>query len=598
MFYPELALGAGALSTGRRRELQEFLVDVARLRRCPLHVANLWNALYFNYDLGSNGFLAGHLAAERIPTRTAQVRDFSRPVGAFVRVHTQASCGDLLAEVIYKEGAHPSGDEGWLPPELSGAPATATEQFAGQPVAVVRERFVLDLQAFGPDANHVTPQQYERLCRRARWLDGHGHLVMEAMYTPGEADLEDLDYYAQYLFQEHRDGLLAFCFNETLSDDELREALLRSFDAVHELAATASALRDWRGKYFFLASDYRRRLDYHGPLGGGDLQAIYHGMASMPRGENRCYSPVGPRVLEMLGRDGLSAEEQALVRGSSYAAAICHTNSYIADALTRDQRSGVLDNRIHLRLDDDWQEGGIWRAERVDDPRHYSLKALPATLPLHLGYAEAAGAAEALEATPPDEEPIAATQTGFKVPLTMRDRALQRLRLPTAAAEALAPGAVDIALRHSDLRDRYQVERDGSILYGVEYPWNLHPGIILHCNIEAGGSVVRVRTMRITPPVVASDGISFDYDTNIALYEREMRLEELPTKVKRDAPTLAELINRAFRLRGRLHDGWRALTLADLATIILGPAWRAADTRPIAEALASMGLAHQNGEYR
>ncbi len=597
MFYPELTLGAGALSTSRRLELQQFLVAVIRQRRCPLHLANLWNALYFNYDLGCSGFLATHLARERIPTRTAQVRDFSLPVGAFVRVHTQAACGDLLAEVIYKEGAHSDIDDGWLAPGLSGAPATAADRFAGQPVAIVRERFVLDLQAFGPDANHIAPKQYERLCRKAKWLDGYGHLVMEAMYTRDEADLEDLDYYAHYLLKEHGDGLLAFCFNEALSDGELREALLRSFDAVRELASTAGELRDWRGKYFFLAADYSQRTVYDGPLGSGDLHSLYHGLASVPGREHRCYSPVGPRILEMLGRDGFSADEQALVRGSSYVKAICHTNSYIADALARDQRTGVLENGVHLRLDDDWQAGGIWRAERVDHPGRYSLKAVPPTLPLHLGYAEAAGAAVATETASADEEPIAATQTGFKVPLTMRDRALRRLRLPTAVADALAPGVIDIVVRHGELRDRSQIERDGSNLYGLVYPWDLHPGVILHGNVEAGGSVVLIRTVPVTPPIVASDGTSFDWDTDLALYEREMGLKELTAKEKRDAPTLPELINRAFRLRGRPRDGARALTLTDLATIILGPGWRAVDTRPIAEALTVMGLDRDSGEY-
>ena len=103
--------------------------------------------------------------------------------------------------------------------------------------------------------------------------------------------------------------------------------------------------------------------------------------------------------------------------------------------------------------------------------------------------------------------------------------------------------------------------------------------------------------MSVTPPIVASDGTSFDCDTNLAVYEREMGLKELTGKEKQDAPTLPELINRAFRLRGRPREGARALTLTDLATIILGPGWRAIDTRPIAEALTVMGLDRDSGEY-
>ena len=59
------------------------------------------------------------------------------------------------------------------------------------------------------------------------------------MYTPDEAELEDLDFYADYLLKEHREGLLAFCFEGDLPEDDLREALLRSFEAVRELTLGA-----------------------------------------------------------------------------------------------------------------------------------------------------------------------------------------------------------------------------------------------------------------------------------------------------------------------------------------------------------------------
>jgi len=596
-FYPELTLGAGALSANHRSELQQFLVAVIRQRGCPLHLANLWNAIYFNYDLESRGFIAAELASERIPTRTARERDNGLPVGAFVRVHTEAVCGDLLGEVIYKEGAHPEVDDGWIAPKLSGAPATAIEEIAGQRVAIVRERFVLDLNAFGPGANHISHKQYERLCRRARWLDNHGHFLLEATYTLDKAELEDLDYYAAYLLKEHREGLLAFCFSEELTGDELREALLRSFDAVRDLALTARELRDWRGKYFFLAADYDQRLNDDGPLGGRDLALLYRGLMNVPVRERCCYSALRPRILELLERDGHDPMERTLVSGSSYVTAVCHMNSYVADRLTREQPDGVLASGVHLRLDDDWQAGGIWRAERAGDRDRYSLRTVPPILPLGLGYAEASGAGEATEPTSTDEQPIASSQTGFRVSLTRRDRALGRLRLSVAAAQALAPGVIDVVIRHGEIPDRRQVQRDGSTLYGVEYPWDLHPGIVLHGNVEASGSMVRIRTVPVTQSLRASDGKSFDYDTNISLYEREMKLRELSREEKHGAPTLTELINRAFRLRGRVRDGWRVLSLVELAAILLGPGWRAVDTRPIADALDKMDLGRDGAHY-
>jgi hypothetical protein len=596
-FYPELTLGAGALSYNRRAELQQFLVAVVRKRNCPLHVANLWNAVYFNYDLAYGGFRADQLEQKRIPTRTSLARDFSLPVGGFVRVHTETACGDMLAEVVYKEGAHPEivGD-GWVDPALSGAPATVIDEVAGQQVAVVRERFVLDLAAFGPEGNSVTAKQYERICRRALWLDEHGHLLMEATYGLEEAELDDLDYYADYLLREHRDGLLAFCFSEELSDEELREALLRSFEAVRELAATSPELRGWRDKYFFLEADYRRRLADSGALGGGDLHSLYLGLTRFPARDRRGYAPLGPRILELLERDGSSAEDEALVRGCAYATAACHANAYVADALAREQSGGVLASGVHLRLDDDWQAGGIWRAERVDDPDHYALAAVSPLIPLGLGHSETGGPAK--EAFAADEQPIAASQTSFRVALTVRDRALGRLRLSAEAAAALAPGPIDMVVRHAETRERTAVEREGATLYGIEWPWEFHPGIVLTANVEAHGSVVRVRTTPVTPPLVAADGKSFDYETSLTVYERETGLAELKPGERRGVPTLAELIHRAFRLRGRpCHDGARALTLSGLATIVLGPVWKPGETRPIAAALAAMGLERDGLDY-
>jgi hypothetical protein len=597
-FYPELTLGPGALSSDRHSQLQRFLVAVVHQRGHPLHLANLWNALYFNYDLGHWGFHLDQIQPQRMPTRSARARDVSLPVGGFLRVHTQAACADLVAEVIYKEGAHADVDEGWITPALSGAPATVAEEADGQRTATVRERFVLDLDAFGPDGNNITDTQYKRLCERARWVDEHGHLVMEATYTPESAGLDDLDYYAEYLLAEHRDGLLAFCFSEELNDDELREALLRSFDAVRELASSTRELCSWRGRYFFLSSAYAERLAHDGPLGEADMRDLCRGVSHVPAGESLCYSAIGPRILELLERDGLVASEKALLHGGSYAASVCYANSYIADALVREQPDGLLASGVHVRLDDDWQAGGIWRAERVGDPQHYSLKTLPLMLPLHLGYSESDGQATVDESAAADEQPLSSSQTGFKVALTQRDRALGRLRLTTTAAEALAPGRVDVAIRHREDRSRTAVERDGAALYGIEYPWDFPPGIVLHCNVEAYGSVVRIRTVSVAPPIIASDGTSFDSDTNLALYEREMGITELPAKDKRSAPTLTELINRAFRLRGRSRDdGAHLLTLCELASVILGPGWRAVDTRPIVQALATMGLERIGAEY-
>ncbi|MBA3375633.1 MAG: hypothetical protein H0U00_07450 [Actinobacteria bacterium] len=462
---------------------------------------------------------------------------------------------------------------------------------------MIDERFVLDLDAFGPDGNRITPKQYSRLLGRARWLDSRGHLLIEAVYTPEQAALEDVDYYVDYLLTNHREGLLAFCFREEPSDEDVREALLNSFAAVREIADGASDLSSWRAKYFFSTSSYERRVtESSGILGGGDLQTIYRGLTRVPSTSRRCYGAIGPRIIDLLEQDGLDAEEEALIRGCAYTTAVVHANFYVAQKLAFEQRSGVLEDAVHVRLDDDWQAGGIWRAERVEDADHYSLKTLPATLPLGLGYSETAGVAAAdveLAVAAPE---LGASQLSFTGYLTKRDRALGRLQLTPEAAAALAPGDVDVRLVHDSNRDGMSVERDGNHLYGIEWPWSCHPGIVLRCNIESGMSVVKVRTEPAVPPI-RIDGAELRFQTNEAVYRHEMGLEELTAAEKRSAPSLTELIHCAFRTGGRDRDGARELTLSELASIVLGPAWRPGDTRSIAEALAAMGLERDGAAY-
>ncbi|MGH3025568.1 MAG: hypothetical protein ACRDLR_03895, partial [Gaiellaceae bacterium] len=338
-------------------------------------------------------------------------------------------------EVVYKEGAHASIDGGFVEPALSGAPAEAEHG-----LSVVRERFVLDLAAFGKDGNQISSKQYERLCRKSRWLDEHGHLVMDAEYASEEAGLEDIDFYVEYLLREHRDGLLAFCFSAEPTADELREALLRSLESVRAIALRADELRSWRDKYFFVTAGYRTRVADDGALGGGDLLTIYRGLTRVTAGSRRAYAAVGPRILDMLASGGVDEEEELMVRGCAYATAVCHANAYVTDALRLEQRTGVLPDGVHVRLDDDWQAGGIWRAETVDDPARYSLGSVPAIIPLGLGYAETRSDLPVQETPSAEEEPIASSQTGFTVVLTVRDRQLGRLRLPAQVVDALAPG--------------------------------------------------------------------------------------------------------------------------------------------------------------
>jgi len=594
MFYPDLILGAGSLSYNRRLEVQQFLRSVVRQRGCPLHLANLWNALYFHYDLDAGGFQYELLNPDRIPTRQAAELAPAVPVGSFMRVHTKMACGDLIGEVIYKDGAHVSVDGGFIDPVLSGAPAADGKDG----VVVLRERLVLDLGAFGKSRNTITARQYERLCRKSRWLDSNGHLVMDAKYTTERAALEDLDFYVEYLLREHRDGLLAFCFSAKPTDDELREALLRSFESVRAIVLRADELGSWRDKYFFDAAAYCVRVADGGILGGGDMRTIYRGLTRVSPIDRRAYAAVGPRILDMLASGGVDDEEQLILRGSAYPTAVCHVNAYVAESLRIEQSDGRLPDGVHLRLDDDWQAGGIWRAEIVEDPKRYSLGTVPALIPLGLGYAETRTEVPTEETVAADEQPIVSSQTGFTVVLTMRDRQLCRLRLSAEAVQSIAPGEIDFQLTHDNGRERVpKVERERDAVYGIEWPWSCHPGIVVRCNIERNGTVIRARTTELDRPLVAGDGTELWFETNLAVYERSVG-HALTPQEKRGAPTLTELVNRAFRRYGReREDGRCALSIAELLTAVFGPDWQPSELKVLAVALAEMDLKRAGADY-
>ena len=97
----------------------------------------------------------------------------------------------MFAEVVYREGAHPALEpDGGVPGWLSGAPAGATGPGSADAPpggAVLRERLVVDVDAFGQDLS-ATRARLDRLRQRGRWLDADGHLLLDARYATWDRD--------------------------------------------------------------------------------------------------------------------------------------------------------------------------------------------------------------------------------------------------------------------------------------------------------------------------------------------------------------------------------------------------------------------------
>ncbi|WP_347059734.1 hypothetical protein ABC795_04620 [Blastococcus sp. HT6-30] len=411
---PTMVLGWEATPPEERERLARYLSALVAARGGPVHVNVAFNGAYFGYDLTAGGYVGGPLDLFAFPqVRFGEITD-ALPVGALVNI--DAGEQPLFAEVVYKEGAHPSlSDDGAVPAWLSGAPAGATGPgTADVPPggSELRELLVVDVDAFGADFS-ASQARLDRLRHRGRWLNGDGHLLLDARYASRrDADLDEAAFYARYLLTRGRDQLLSAAapmpLSTVLSDEAGEQELAAALDGLLETVAAALAslpeLRMWRG-YAFTRSSLAARLDDPGPLGGGDLSSVAVQLArtAMPLRAGRArrvvtrpdqapaavaategeapstvtFTAVGPR-LRMVRDAG------AQLIGLGYVAAVCHANAVISDYARRevDEKTGLLPGGVHLRLDDPWQGGGVWRAEHPAS-RHSHVDPL---VPLGLGW--------------------------------------------------------------------------------------------------------------------------------------------------------------------------------------------------------------------
>ena len=89
------------------------------------------------------------------------------------------------AEVAARWGADPAVEaDGWVPAALSGAPVPPGDDGP----AVVTERVILDLEAFGAPLTSTEYAELNRLRRRGTLLDARGHVTGQIAYPAGAPD--------------------------------------------------------------------------------------------------------------------------------------------------------------------------------------------------------------------------------------------------------------------------------------------------------------------------------------------------------------------------------------------------------------------------
>lgn len=615
LFTPGLLTGWDTLDPVERARLTAYLTALVT-RRGVVHTAVAFNAVYFGYDLDFGGYVGGPLDLDAFtPIATGESGD-ALPVGAMVSIVTGSD--PLYAEVVYKDGAHPVvGGNGDVPSWLSGAPAGASgpghvPEVPG-PVALT-ERLVLDFDAFG-SAFTATPAKLVRVRQRGRLLTEDGHVLRGAFYPDATAaEASDIDFYADYLLTVARDQLLGgplpLLLTDDAGDDELAAALRAGLATIGTALASAAALRTWNG-YAFTRASLTARLAGDDALGRGDLETVVAGLTrsptparsrrfSMPANSTR-YTTIGPLLA------GLSGSAPLLV-GLGYPAAVVHANTVIADHVrARTGPNGALPTGVHLRLDDAWQGGGIWRSttEPTGEERVDPLSALG------LGWDATTPSPLAENGSPPDESPqessagnqptpdpddglgpaemlsIDDSHARWAAPLRLTHLLAGTMPVPARVADLFAAhGLLEEPLRLYLTHDGYDLDADDAVqavtatgpspahLDGISWPLVFFAGLVLECMWPVGGRVVRAVTrLRATAEIV--DGVNYEHEFDPRVLTRDTAPGS-PARARgqSDEPRtlkLADQVLRAVRQAGLLDpDGVAVFRRDRLASLVIG----------------------------
>jgi hypothetical protein len=551
-----LLLGPAALDPAYRSQVHGFLRQLARARGIPLHPAVAWNALYWGWDPSSGAYDVDVLPLEQFPVLRMGERGPAIPVGAMAQV--QSGGEPIWGEAIYKEGRSPLvGEDGAVPAELSGAAVTLDESG----IAVLSEAVVVDFAAGGAGAD--IEQRVRRWARNGRWLDSHGHVVLDAVYDPGhDADLDDLHFFACWLWSQHfsalEHGWFRLHLGDSLTRPELWQALTASLDCVAALLATTEGLRRWGSYYVDEAVHQERLAAVDAVLGGADLEHLAASLR-LPQGDERIgYVALRPRLLEL-------APGSPQLDWTAYPATVCRASSRIAELA-----AAAVPDGLALRVDDLWQSGGIWRAERLDPTSYCRLLAVPPDQPLGCGAAGEA-ADRHVPAAPAGVEPEAAVSPAEEVEefadtflqwtATLRQVDLEGERLPLseAASAALHPtaeGTVLLRLEHQgDVaadeahQPRCRLADDGRHLLEVHWPVDFFSGIRVWASVQRDGSVIQSATLPQEPVLAGGELRAFEFDAGVLCPGQQA------TEGAGSQPvTLRRLLVEALRRRGRIDD--------------------------------------------
>lgn len=601
-----LVEGRGALGDDDRRALQRYLHDLATSRGFPLHPAVCFNALCWDFDLAT-----GHYADAPVDDLVAVRAGERRPalsVGSFVSVPAGQGSDEFWGEVVYKEGRRidlsPDPVDSWM----SGPPSEVLEE-EGRAICELREALVLDFDA----VEEPNQQGLERQRERQTVMDSRRHVVVDAIYDAPDADLDDATYFARWTVRHLGASLRRSRFGVQLddavlvSDEQLVAALVAALTTLRDVMRDVPGCARWRDYLFDLAAYDERLGDPEIPLGRSDLDSVVASLARPPRTGLVEYRPLGPRLIQIAG-------QTADLNGPLWPAAICHASYYLTEWLRENAPEGVCDvlsKPVHLRLDDAWQWGGIWRAERiVDAPSAYC--AIAPDIPLGLGYLESIGGFQDEPAVEDEPTGTSADLLARAVTLSVADIFNDRLSLPASMVDELRDTlrvsgldtvVVRLAVEGLDLdvgsrvhHARVSTPAEPPSLIGVAWPPQFVPGTRVSASWSRSSTVLDVSLRRREEPFLLGE-FPYIYECDPRLFLRAAGAGEPPDARGR---SLRDLVLDVFRHRATHLDDQRRATTAVRATWAIygpgAPAPAGESIRRLLEELCDEGVLTRRGD--
>ncbi len=592
--------------------LEEVLAELRRAGR-PVPLPGLCNVLWFGRGVGGGyegAAVSEYLDALAFVSHEPPGRDHrgggpqdAVPLGALVKMVVGSD--EAWGEVIWKEGAHPLVCPEWVPGWLSGAPSGMPYDRPPDPGfvpdaddRVLCERMVVDFTSLGEGL--VTLGKLQRERRLERRLDCYGHLVAEVVYPVGLDEADEVGFWAAWTARCHAPAL-------ALAGVPAEPAALG--EAASVLAAALDVRDDVRsfGPYFLDAGLYQDVLAAD-EADDGPLRRAVRGLAQVPHHEKVGWASMSARLADEADIESLA--------GPGWPLAVVSASLLTLATLAERAADGDW-NGVHLRLDDPWQGGGLWRAERLDLTT--PVAANPAVA-LGLGWVAYIGGD--IERVGADDEPeplvdeddlsweVTDSDVSWTTHLSVTDLDNDRLRVPARVSELIAAtfhtlsqNRLIVVIRHdghSERREWSELDGDGHLK--AEWPLGVWPGTTVRVTWPLERTVVTAETTLLAEPDSVG-GISYTHEFNLAVALAAAGLAEPVSRTV----TISQLVRAVVRRHGQVtEDGRVALSLEDVVTYCFGPAGQTAPgysrtvlaraVRSAVWALTAAGIASLDGE--